>query len=124
MGPSEHAANLSEFDSLAISSLEVMERSSTLQVGLLPSPVTMSDIYSHRLTQSTQLGKLAAQTWLRQTTLQTLQTLMYRYIEVCMSYRTMQGRLLTLTRCLAMRNKTLRHVGNPMGAKTVLAHTP
>ena len=46
------------------------------------------------------------------------------HIEVCMSYRTMQGRLLTLTRCFAMRNKTLRHVGNPMGAKTVLAYTP
>ena len=51
-------------------------------------------------------------------------SVMYRYIEVCMSYRTMQCLLLTLTRCSAMRNKTLRHVGNPMGAKTVLAHTP
>ena len=25
---------------------------------------------------------------------------------------------------LSMKNKTLRHVGNPMGAKAVLAHTP
>ena len=117
-GPSEHAANLSKFDSLAINSLQVVEKA-TLQFGLLPSPVTKSDIYSIRPTQSTQLGKLGAQAWLRQTTLPTLQTLMYRYIEVCMSYRTMQGRLRTLTRCSAMRNKTLRHVGNPMGAKTV-----
>ena len=43
--------------------------------------MTKSDIYSIRPTQSTHLGKLGAQAWLRRTTLQTLQTLMYRYIE-------------------------------------------
>ena len=60
-------------------------KSTTLRFGLLPSLVTNSDICSIRSTQSTQLGKLGAQAWLRQTTLQTLQTRMYRYIEVCMS---------------------------------------
>ena len=60
-------------------------KSTTLRFGLRPSRMTNSDIYFIRSTQLTQLGKLCAQAWLRQTTLQTLQTQMSRYIGNAMS---------------------------------------
>ena len=54
-----------------------MRKSTVLRFGLFPSLMTNSGICFIRSTQSTQLGKLGAQAWLRQTTLQTLQTQMY-----------------------------------------------
>ena len=106
MSPSGHTANLSDLDSLSGSRLHDAEEVNHTAFGPASEPC---DEKRHLL---------GAQAWLRQTTLQTLQTVTYRYIEVCMSYRTMPCLLLTLTGCSAMRNKTLRYVGNPSGAKT------
>ena len=56
-------------------------KSTALRFGLLPSLMTNSDICFIRSTQSTQLGKLGAQAWLRQTTLQTLDVPLHRGLQ-------------------------------------------
>ena len=107
MGPSGHTANLSDFDSLSGSRLHDAEEVNHTAFRPASEPYDEQRHLLHPVDAVDAVGEAGCSNSASSDHAANSQTLMYQCMEACRSHRTMQGLLLTITRCSAMRSKTM-----------------